>query len=438
MGTIPTLESSYTDPYNLLIIAPIFSAYILGSVTGLRTWLAVQELPLSAEANTLAVASETQPLLPIKPKSRKAELLPYIGFVLFATAVHYEIAGYVVIALVYPAFAWLCTTMFRELTGTPMAYHRTVQGDLLRVTNMTALSKSARVTTGTAIVILSVCLPTGAIWYNSAVCASAMFFVAVFVYQGRQGWKTISMRKLVVQAAEYELGIVAYLGLIGAIVWWILRNQETSEPTKGLGGAIFAWVSRNGDTLKPTTSIIDEPSFDSVQWIYMLWPTLFLSNMLPAIFRFDYANHAQVTQSSTPIVAITAVPAPAAGGLTAGALAPSWAAVLRVPFRHYYFGAAMAAWMCSNFIVYLLITREILPDFGRLAYTIYLLLISTPLIVGAVFSIGLVRGETKSLWMYEEIWMAEPTATEAAAAVKPAVSAESEEAQEKVNASMNV
>ena len=70
---------------------------------------------------------------------------------------------------------------------------------------MAALSKSARVTTRIAIVILSICLPTGAIWYTSDVCASAMFFVAVFVYQGRQGWKTISMRKLVVQAAEYEL-----------------------------------------------------------------------------------------------------------------------------------------------------------------------------------------------------------------------------------------
>ena len=231
---------------------------------------------------------------------------------------------------------------------------------------------------------------------------------------------------------------MAYFGLIGAIVWWILRNQETSKPTKGLGGAIFAWILQNGETIKPTTSITDEPSFGPVQWIYMLWPTLFLCNLLPAIFRFDYVNHAQVTQSSPPIIAIAAVPAPAAGGLTAGAIAPSWAAVLRIPFRRYYFGAAMAAWMCSNFIVYLLITREVLPDFGRLAYTVYLLPISIPLIVSAVFGMALVRGEAKRLWMYEEVWMVEPPATEAAAAVKPAVAAESEEAQEKVNALVNV
>ena len=56
-----------------------------------------------------------------------------------------------------------------------------------------------------ATVILSIGLSTGAIWYDSEVCASVMLFVAVFVRQGEQGRKTTGLRKLIIRAAYYEL-----------------------------------------------------------------------------------------------------------------------------------------------------------------------------------------------------------------------------------------
>ena len=70
---------------------------------------------------------------------------------------------------------------------------------------MSALSKTARVAMRISIIVLSVCLPTGAIWFKSDACASAMLFVAVFMIQGKQDKKTISLRKLIIKAALYEL-----------------------------------------------------------------------------------------------------------------------------------------------------------------------------------------------------------------------------------------
>ena len=169
----------------------------------------------------------------------------------------------------------------------------------------------------------------------------------------------------------------------------------------------------------------------------MLWTTVPLCRLLATIFRFDYANHALATQSSTPIIAIAKTPAPAAGGFTTGAIAPSWRAVLGVPFGRYYFGSAMTAWMCSNFIVDVLITREILPDIGRVIYATYLLLISIPLIVAAMVGVSLVRGEAKRMWKYEEVWTVEPAAKEAAVVEGP-ITASSEKIDEKVDALINV
>ncbi|KAF7982645.1 hypothetical protein HWV62_27085 [Athelia sp. TMB] len=411
-------EASKPDPHNLLIIAPIFYAYILGSVTGLRTWLAVQELPAIAEASAPAESVESQPDASVKRnrKNKKAMLFGILlGVAIGAIAGYYGIGdalNALVIAMVYLGFAGMCTMVFRELTGAPIVYLRTTQGD------MAALSKTTRVVTRAVIVVLSLCLPTGAIWFNSDACASVMFFVAVFVIQGKQGKKTISLRRLIIKAALYELGLMVYLGIVSAVIWWSLQNEET---------------------VKPTRSITDEPPFGRAQWIYMLWPTVPLCRLLATALRFDYTNHAQANQSSTPIIAIATTPAPAAGGFTTGAIAPSWGSVLKVPFGRYYFGSAMTAWMCSNFIVYVLISREILPDIGRVVYTIYLLLISIPLIIAAVLGMSLVRGEAKRMWKYEEVWTVEPAAMEAAIAGGCiAASPVPEKIDEKVDVSITV
>ena len=69
---------------------------------------------------------------------------------------------------------------------------------------MAGPSKTIRIARITAIAILSLFLPTGAIWFGSDACASVMFFVAVFLYQGQQGTMTVSLRKLIIQAALME------------------------------------------------------------------------------------------------------------------------------------------------------------------------------------------------------------------------------------------
>lgn len=53
--------------------------------------------------------------------------------------------------------------------------------------------------------ILGVGLPTGAIWYRSDACASAMLFVTVFVITGKQAQKTNSLRKLIINAIVTEV-----------------------------------------------------------------------------------------------------------------------------------------------------------------------------------------------------------------------------------------
>ena len=196
-----------------------------------------------------------------------------------------------------------------------------------------------------------------------------------------------------------------------------------------LTGAISWWSTPNEEIDKPATSM--PPMSHCWEWIVVLWLAEPLGQLLAAAFRFDYANHVRAAQrSASSIITVTTGPTP--DGLYTGAIAPSWAAVQRVPFRRYYFGAALAAWMCANFVLCSLNSRGMLPS--RVIYAAGLLFVSTPLIVAALFGMASVRGEGRRMWRYEEVWMVEPVDAKRAAAEKRVVAAGSEEGKEKVDA----
>ena len=85
-------DSSNPDPHNLLIVTPLFFAYLLGSVTGLRvscesrnaasgvsswclkiqTWLAVQNLPAATNDIAPPAGAEAQLDAPTKSVNKKA------------------------------------------------------------------------------------------------------------------------------------------------------------------------------------------------------------------------------------------------------------------------------------------------------------------------------------------------------------------------------
>ena len=69
---------------------------------------------------------------------------------------------------------------------------------------MAGPSKTTWFSMKTVIVILSIFLPTGAIWFDSVACASVMFFVAVFLCQGQQRTRTGSLRGLIIHAAVFD------------------------------------------------------------------------------------------------------------------------------------------------------------------------------------------------------------------------------------------
>ena len=203
-----------------------------------------------------------------------------------------------------------------------------------------------------------------------------------------------------------------YIGATSAILWWSTRTEETGKPAASGHASSKRW-----------------------EWLALLWVTPRpLGHLFAAAFRFDYANWTAQTSESAPTIAVATVPVPTAGGLATGSIVPSWAAVLRVPFRRYYFGAALAAWMLANFILYALTSRGVLPDLGRVVYAACLSIISIPLVVAAVVGVAWVRGEGRQMWKYQEVWTAEPAAAEAAVAEKPAVTAEYEGNAEKIGA----
>lgn len=151
------------------------------------------------------------------------------------------------------------------------------------------------------------------------------------------------------------------------------------------------------------------------QWIYILFLTVPLSRLIATTLRFDFSNHVQAAQSQPVIVVETApiLPATTPGGqLAAGTIAPSYAAILRVPFKRYYFSSAILAWLLANSLIYGLITTEVLPEMARVVYAFCVLVISIPFIVTALFTVAWARGEVKQMWKYEEVWTVRPTATE--------------------------
>ena len=164
------------------------------------------------------------------------EILPIVGFAMVALGFwavliypgFFLLLAFVRITLLFgeitPKLIWIIKA-FRELTGIPRTFHRTtlrVQSskpvnkpqDTRRISfdgffgsQMAGPSKAIRFPTNptkTAIVILSLFLPTGAIWFGSDVCTSVMFFVAVFSCQGWQGTRTVSLRGMIFLAAILE------------------------------------------------------------------------------------------------------------------------------------------------------------------------------------------------------------------------------------------
>ncbi|KAF7982648.1 hypothetical protein HWV62_27091 [Athelia sp. TMB] len=187
----------------------------------------------------------------------------------------------------------------------------------------------------------------------------------------------------------------------------------------------FVLYTEQDEAIQPKP-LNEDQSLEYFKWFfYNVYVLLFIlpqSELLATILRFDYENY-EAAQPTSPIIAIARVPAPA-GGLSTGVIAPSWAEVLRVPFKCYYFGTAMAAWVCSNCIVYTLTTRGVISEPYRYFYMVILLVISNALIAVAVVSMAWARGEVKQMWAYEEIWDEVP-ATEVPIAENPATTAES-------------
>ncbi|KAF7982647.1 hypothetical protein HWV62_27089 [Athelia sp. TMB] len=375
------------------------------SVTGLRTWLAVRELP-AAQLTTLPAAQSDAPA---KYKIKKARLLSYAAAIclVIAAAVWYLGAEYVffgiLIALIYPVFSVMLIFLSKSVNDSQDTNNDFFEGYL--GSPITGPFKTRRILRLTAIAILSIFLPTGAIWFSNEACASVMFFVLVFLHQGQQGARRVSFRKLIIQAALIETVLVITMVVLAALLLPTAPNGAT-------------------DGASNPQSSNEHQSLHRYKWFYILNLTLPLCQLLATIFRFDYENY-EAAQPTSPIIAIARAPAPAAGGLTTGVIAPSWAAVLRVPFRCYYFGAAMAAWVCSNYIVYVLTVREVIPDPDRNLYIFLLLAISIPFIIATVVGMAWVRGEVTRLWTYEEVWGDAP-ATDLPVAEKPAVTAESE------------
>ncbi|KZP25939.1 hypothetical protein FIBSPDRAFT_362011 [Athelia psychrophila] len=276
-----------------------------------------------------------------------------------------------------------------------MTYHRTSKGGLRRLPDVTELSKLRRLSVKIGIPLLSICISTGAVWFRSDVCASAMLFVTMFVIQSRPDAKTNSLRRLILSAAVLEMAILLYIGHTAAC---------------------FLWAKDNNETMDVDSSITDHFRLGSrAQWIYVLFQAVPLSRLIATTLRFDFSNYVQAAQSQPTIVveAAPALPATTGGQLPAGTIAPSYTDILRVPFKRHYFSATVLAWLLANAVVYALNTAGALPDMVHIDYALYVLVMSIPFIITALFTVAWARGEVKQMWKYEEVWTVKPAAADA-------------------------
>lgn len=190
--------------------------------------------------------------------------------------------------------------------------------------------------------------------------------------------------------------MLAYLGIIAAVVLYADDNKEAVDVNP-------LALGRGQD------------------WMCTLFAAVPLSRLFATALRFDFANHDEATQSPTPAIDVQTVPAPVAKTpgrqLTAGVKAPSHWAVVTVPFERRYFQAVLAPWILAHIITYVLIDQGLLPSFGRAAYTLYAMLLSIPLMLTALVTVALLRGESKKMWKYEEVWTVKPISAEAPVAV---------------------
>jgi len=387
-----SFEMSSSDagyPKHLLIFNGLFYAYMLGSFVGLGKWIAVQQLPTAIASPSNATG-----------KSRKRKIIAgcvglAVFVIVFSVTLAADLYGFEAwlehyqLAAILLFFACMSYKVCLDWFCVPVAYHRTPEGGLRAKYKMAELPKWRRLLFRLAFPILAMGLPVGAIHFRSDACASAMLFVTMFVAQGHQCFKTNSLRKLIIGAAVYEVAILLYFGVIGAMIFQSGDKQILEDLDTEIG---------RGD------------------WVYTFVLAQPLCRLFSTALRFDYARQIEVT--ATAAIAAETVPAPAAttpeAQLTTGVIAPSMAAVLRSPTgKHFYFFSALLAYLASHITVTTLIGSEVLPDLGRVVYTAYVLILATPLIVASFFTVAYVRGETKQLWKYEEIWTSTPVPTSA-------------------------
>lgn len=175
-------------------------------------------------------------------------------------------------------------------------------------------------------------------------------------------------------------------------------------------GIIGAMVTQSEDT-EVLESL--ELYFGRRDWLYTFAFAHTLSRLFSTALRFDYAR--QVEAAPTTTIIPKAVPAPTANAsgkqLSTGMIAPSLSAILHAPSggrKPYYFLSALMMYACSHIAVTVLISLEVLPEVGRAIYTVFTLLLSTPFILGSLFAVAQLRGETKQMWKYEEVWTSAP------------------------------
>ncbi|KAF7972761.1 hypothetical protein HWV62_17136 [Athelia sp. TMB] len=355
-----TSQSNSGFPSHLLVFNGIFYAYLLGSFVGLGKWIAVQQVPAATTSATDAVCM-----------SRKKKIIAgCAAFAFFAIAFSF--------LAVYELEAW-----FEHFE---MGAFLVIFSGLSSQYKVAELPRWKRVLMRLAVATLAIGLPTGAIWYRSDACASAMLFVVMFVAQGQQYVKTNSLRKLIINAAILQVAMIFHVGIIGAMV----TQSEDTEVLESL-----------------------ELYFGRRDWLYTFAFAHTLSRLFSTALRFDYAR--QVEAAPTTTIIPKAVPAPTANAsgkqLSTGMIAPSFSAILHAPSggrKPYYFLSALMMYACSHIAVTVLISLEVLPEVGRAIYTVFTLLLSTPFILGSLFAVAQLRGETKQMWKYEEVWTSAP------------------------------
>jgi len=275
-----------------------------------------------------------------------------------------------------------------DLFGFPVAYHRTREGGLLKLPEDFNQQDSSTVEIGISAVLFGVALLFGASRLHSDVCASALVFLALLAIEGYyENAKIVRFRRVMIDSVVY-----AYLA--GAVATALYGMNRTAKPVEGppLEGQ------------------------DQSQWVYVLWLAFPLSRLFAICLRFDFSIHVNAADSAALSTRLEALPASAALsgpahrqlGAEPGVVAPSCAALAAVRFSCPYFSSALSAWLCANFVIFMLGLRGFAPEYGHEAHACGVLLLASPVIVVTTVAVALARGETKRLWEYEEVWTYEP------------------------------